>query len=465
MKYLVYSLLLSTLISCNLDIDKPTRVSIHFDQHSGDTITLAISNQLDFSKQILAETILDSKGNGEIILDSIGTLFTTLEISGSIIPLLLQSQDDVILTSTSSNLDSIQFEGEGSLANIYLQNVSRVYQKYELWDGKLFFRLDSLSFTRRLEKIKIGIDSIEKNLFESNEVPYKIKGLLRLENEARELSEILNFELVTQKKMPYNTEIMLNSSELIQACSNYYSIATIFYLDSKIVWPLFKEYDSSKSDSVNYLLPELVWAKLNSLDANPKVLEFLMAKHLFYAYFSQGISSPPVIKMFTQWKTAFPSSNYIDDLESQLLSIIHLESGISAPEITGVSKKGDSIKLSDYKGRVVYIDVWATWCGPCIKSLPLTLDLQAKFKPTDFVTLYVSIDKDVDKWRMYLDSKQTKENHIITDGVKLRNDYKIGGIPRYILIGRDGKVIKANAHGPGDSRTVKDINELIKKSR
>lgn len=126
---------------------------------------------------------------------------------------------------------------------------------------------------------------------------------------------------------------------------------------------------------------------------------------------------------------------------------------------------GKEVALSDFKGKVVYIDIWATWCGPCKGEIPYMGKLEEEFKDCpDMVFLSVSIDKgrDKQKWLDMIGEKQMK-------GVQLfagdRSDeiavpYKVKGIPRFILVGRDGKLVSGDAPRPSSA----EIRPLLKKA-
>src|ERR1051325_2293974 len=82
-----------------------------------------------------------------------------------------------------------------------------------------------------------------------------------------------------------------------------------------------------------------------------------------------------------------------------------ISEGQTAPEITGVTPNGDTLSLSQLKGKIVLIDFWASWCGPCRKSNPKVVKLYNKFKDSKFknangfTVFSVSLDKDLDKWK------------------------------------------------------------------
>lgn len=128
---------------------------------------------------------------------------------------------------------------------------------------------------------------------------------------------------------------------------------------------------------------------------------------------------------------------------------------------------GKEIALSDFKGKVVYVDVWATWCAPCRKEFPYLKELEADYKNKNIIFIGVSSDdvKDYDKWVRFL-----KDNSM--DGIQLfagnkRDDimkpYKITGIPRFLLFSQDGKIVSSSAPRPSSSEIRPLLDELLKK--
>jgi thiol-disulfide isomerase/thioredoxin len=126
---------------------------------------------------------------------------------------------------------------------------------------------------------------------------------------------------------------------------------------------------------------------------------------------------------------------------------------------------GKEVSLSDFKGKVVYVDVWATWCGPCKAEIPYLAKLEEEFKNNDnIVFMSVSVDKgsDVEKWRKMVNEKQMKGVQLFAGdkSSNLMEPYKIHGIPRFILVGKDGNLISADAPRPSSQ----DIRPLLKKA-
>lgn len=126
---------------------------------------------------------------------------------------------------------------------------------------------------------------------------------------------------------------------------------------------------------------------------------------------------------------------------------------------------GKQVALSDFKGKVVYIDIWATWCGPCKGEIPYMTKLEEEYKDNpNIVFMSVSIDKQKDeqKWRDMVKEKQMKGVQLFAGDKAddIAKPYKVRGIPRFILVGKDGKLIAGDAPRPSSD----DIRPLLKKA-
>lgn len=147
-----------------------------------------------------------------------------------------------------------------------------------------------------------------------------------------------------------------------------------------------------------------------------------------------------------------------------------IDKGKPAPNFTYTSIDGEEVSLSDLKGKVVYVDVWATWCGPCRKEFPHAKELKKKFEGNDdIVFLYVSLDDDVAAWEKFLaDTPDLKGLHLASrEGWKtsIVENYMINGIPRYMMIDKEGNIFNANASRPSEEATATALQELLEGSK
>jgi thiol-disulfide isomerase/thioredoxin len=110
-----------------------------------------------------------------------------------------------------------------------------------------------------------------------------------------------------------------------------------------------------------------------------------------------------------------------------------------APEFNIANLRGGRIKLDEHKGRVVYVDFWASWCGPCRKSFPFMEELQQQYAD-DLVVIAVNMDKNRDDAFRFLDeNKATFQIGHDPDG-KLAKQFGVIAMPSSFIIDRDGNI-------------------------
>ena len=139
--------------------------------------------------------------------------------------------------------------------------------------------------------------------------------------------------------------------------------------------------------------------------------------------------------------------------------------GSTGVDFTLQDVTGKSVKLTYFKGKYLYIDVWATWCKPCKEEYPFLTKLANDYSVEDLVILSVSIDKDADTWKKYLHEHELLDDmHFYTGATsEFVQFYDIGAIPRFILIDPEGKVLNADEIRPSNLALKAYLNELIKK--
>ncbi len=141
------------------------------------------------------------------------------------------------------------------------------------------------------------------------------------------------------------------------------------------------------------------------------------------------------------------------------------------PAPSGFSAKtleGKTVSLGDFNGKVIYIDFWASWCGPCRQQFPFAKELKEKFTEKEkkkIVFLYISIDENEESWRGAIEKLEIHGFHTISPGnwsSEACKFFKISSIPRYMLIDKTGNIADENAKRPSDEKIYDDIIELLK---
>ncbi|MEE4257538.1 MAG: TlpA disulfide reductase family protein [Bacteroidales bacterium] len=122
--------------------------------------------------------------------------------------------------------------------------------------------------------------------------------------------------------------------------------------------------------------------------------------------------------------------------------------------------------LESYQGKVIYLDFWASWCGPCKGEMPYSADLSNQFIDEDVTFLYVSTDRDSVAWKEMIKIMQIEGIHYRL-GENTREDvferFGIEFIPHYVLFDQDGNMVKNNMTRPSETETEIQIRELIQK--
>jgi thiol-disulfide isomerase/thioredoxin len=147
--------------------------------------------------------------------------------------------------------------------------------------------------------------------------------------------------------------------------------------------------------------------------------------------------------------------------------------GKPSPAFTNYENfKGGTSSLKDFRGKYVYIDVWATWCGPCKIEIPFLKELEAKFhnRNIEFISISVddarrsgTMDKAYKAWRTMVADKNLTGTQLITGNgwdVEFIKKYKIDGIPRFILIDPKGNIIDPDAPRPSSAKLTTLLEEL-----
>lgn len=128
---------------------------------------------------------------------------------------------------------------------------------------------------------------------------------------------------------------------------------------------------------------------------------------------------------------------------------------------------GSKTSLSDLKGKYVYVDVWATWCGPCKREIPFLKEVEEKYHGKNIAFVSLSVDDDrrsgswekaEQDWKKMIADKNLGGIQILAPkgwSSEFVQGYKIQGIPRFILIGPEGTIIDASAPRPSDEKLIK----------
>ena len=136
-------------------------------------------------------------------------------------------------------------------------------------------------------------------------------------------------------------------------------------------------------------------------------------------------------------------------------------SGNAAPDFTLTDIDGKKLTLSDYKGKVVLLDFWATWCTPCREEIPHFVEMQQKFGSQGFQVIGISMDDDAKPVKKFLQDYRINYPLAVGDDKLAQSFGGILGLPVNFLIDRDGRIAKKYLGATNVSVFDKDVGDLL----
>jgi len=383
--------------------------------------------------------------------------------------LFLEPGYDLTISLDPLNVNAINFSGEGADANNYLYRSDCILNKY----GKNFHKLNSFELINRIDSVKKDFAAFHTRYCDSTHLSKNTSRILELNNQIGLLSYELDFLNVHARdslnKNNYPEQLLNISAEipynddLLSFRNNVYAISLSMNLR------LERTGLSLENKNRNLNFDERLPAMMNDCISRNKrytagVKEYLLARNIYTSMDSGGIThvSDSLLAMF---RKTYSTSIYLQDLRILEDKYKAISPGRLAPDISGTTVDGQPFSLKELRGKVVYIDLWATWCAPCRLEFPFSKSIRERFHQDDKVVfLYVSIDKDLGAWRkMVTNVKEKLVVHIIQKNEEVFLNYVDMGVPRFILIDQEGKIVNSDAPKPSSGKVENQIRELLKK--
>lgn len=143
----------------------------------------------------------------------------------------------------------------------------------------------------------------------------------------------------------------------------------------------------------------------------------------------------------------YPDSKLCADFKESILSMTQIAIGRTAPDFELQTLKGQAVKLSDYKGKYLLVDFWASWCGPCRRENPFVIKMYQKFGGENFEILGVSTDQSEVQWAQAIREDGLPWTQVRDTKLDASTKYNVSAIPFTVLIDREGQIIGKNLRG------------------
>jgi thiol-disulfide isomerase/thioredoxin len=388
--------------------------------------------------------------------------------------LFLTPSDSFKITLDAENFDrSLLYSGRGAVVNSYLAEKTLKNANTGRNIMMACKSLEEKRFTEYVDSVYTGDKAFFKKYFSdiSNRTPsitdfmdHEIADIsyswannkLRYPGFHRYFNNLKEDVALSEKYYDFLKEIDLNNP---RSLSSYLYLQT---LESYIRYELQKalKKDTVLKDKEKYSLAEENFIQKTF---SAEVRDIVLAQKVYTLLVHQN-NIELGKKMLDKYAATTKNKECIDILNNAYYTGSKLTPGKAAPEFTYPDMNGKMISLKDFRGKVVYLDIWASWCGPCLKEIPSAKKLEEEFRGKDVVFLCVSIDRNENAWKKVIEEKEITGVHLISKGdfdSDIAKSYNVKGIPRYIIIGKDGNIVNSNAERPGPG-VKQEIEKLLK---
>ena len=374
--------------------------------------------------------------------------------------LYLEKGNNINVSFDKNNFENtITFSGKGSAVNNYLLAKEKAAKEI-IGSGTEVFLLDENNYKTKFNKLKSTLEELikaEKNISDD----FKIKELRNINYAYLNKLNIYEMYHAHYAKMPE------------------FKISDDFLIDMENL-DFTNEEDFMYSSDYKNLIGSNNYKKAKELakrDHISEAIAFLkivgdipnetIKNRLLFDKARYGITYTDDLETF--YKTFISNSTNIENNKQITESYKKLKTvakGEPSPKFENYENfAGGTTSLDDLKGKFVYVDVWATWCGPCKREIPFLKELEGKYRGKNIEFVSVSVDKaaDHDKWQKMVKEKELKGIQLFSDkdwDSDFVKGYLIKGIPRFILIDPNGNIVNSNAPRPSDSKLIDLFNEL-----
>ena len=362
----------------------------------------------------------------------------------------LETGNNIVVKYDANDFkSSLNFSGKGFETSQYLQAKSAKVSAL-MGKGTAVYLLEEAAYKEKFNEIKTAVSTLLKTS----------KGISK------------TYQAKEQKNINY---FYLNKISIYQLYHRHYAKKPNFKISEGFLKDLEgltfdREEDFLFSPSYkkmvtsHYMEASEALAKKETLAEDIAVLKVMatisnqtIKNSLLYDYAKYGVTYTEELETFY---TLFLEASTNETHRAAIAKSYQKLRTVAKGEVSPVFKNyenyaGGTTSLTDLKGKYVYVDVWATWCGPCKAEIPYLKEIEKKYHKKNIAFVSVSVDKakDHNKWKKMIVEKDLKGIQLFADKSwesDFVQGYLIKGIPRFILIDPNGNIINANAPRPSD---------------
>ncbi len=447
------------LLACNKPADPGSTSYI-----SG-TVNPVFQEYLAFAyADFLDSAKIDQKGNFALDVPAREAGYGMLMYNNSMVELYIEPGKTLEINSISDNFpEKIEFGGELGPVNHYMQLARKLDQQTDISSDDLYSK-DPAAFCSLTDSIR----NTKNRLLREYVGKYPDMDTLFARKRATDIlytwanQQLLypGYYLLMKNQIPplpdqyhkkYLDLLELNNADLL--ISPMYKTFLENYLD-------YKEavYLDNHTEVEKLWFPGSVsrFRVINEEFTDQEIKNYLlfraMSDHL------DNFGTDHVETFITNFRVSCTNEEYKTFIEKKFSMSELLARGKQAPELDFFDQEGNGVKLSDLKGKLLYLNFWASWSEWSIQEFPFWEKLRKDFEGYDISFVSISMDfvKDRNKWEYILDKQKLGGIQLIQDSESnsFTDKYFINDLPRYLLIGPDGSIISAHAPRPSENMEV-----------
>ncbi len=449
----------ATLLSCsNKTIEnKNAKLKGVVEGLSNRTLILESKSEIDSIK-------IDSLGNFNFTKNLSSPTYFTLKYGRKSIYIYLTNNSDLSLKTNKDNFNkNLIFTGNGSKENNLLAAKTKLESDLNYFPT--VFKLFPNSYLSKIDSVTTLFYNLSKQYSSSGKVDTTFLNTFNTEIKYSKLSDNLFYtpyhNYFANEKLELPEKIKLEIDEAIVDNDNYIDSPSYIEFINNASRKKYKksfgvdDEDTDMPDYLNWIDNEYTSQKVKN-----EIYYNAIKYHISYVNEAQRDS---IYSTFSRLNT---DPIYKQKIDKVYASFEKLRKGKPAPKWSYPDINGKEYALDDFKGKYVYIDVWATWCGPCKAEIPELAKLVEEYKKKDIVFVSVSVDNSKNAWESMLKKEKFDWIQIHADkdwksDIVIQNEIK--GIPRFMMIDREGNIVDVNAPQPSSDKIRPLINELLSK--
>ncbi len=418
------------------------------------TDKLTIRGEL-FEKEIALKT--DGTFTATLPIDYEGLYIISTKSNRAAIYLTKNSKLNILADDTDFN-KTLKFEGYGSAENNYWQQKNKILNT-EMLNPQAFYSAEETVYIEKIKNLKNNFLNLLNN------TKFSDKTFKDNEKKSLEYFEQLNYLIYPKYHAYYAKKEGFITSEKfpkIDSSINYDNETDYLFSShyKQLVNANFNNNLTSKIENGDEYTYKVALPEIKKIKS--KSIKNAFVQNLAYEVIA---GNPDSEMLYNEIMALSDNQKFKESLTTKYNKIKTMAVGKASPTFEYENFKGGKTSLESLKGKYVYIDVWATWCGPCRKEIPSLQKIEEDYhgKNIEFVSLSIDTKKDYEKWRKFVEEKKLGGIQLFADNdwnSKFVTDYAIEGIPRFILIDPNGNIVSADAPRPSDPKLIAKFDEL-----